>query len=87
MSLRPAAGDRSGKATDASSSGVHSTGRSPAVRPPQRVVGRSCRHCGAEFEAVRHQTFCRPSCRWEFFKAKRARGYDVEADLLQQPFE
>jgi hypothetical protein len=53
----------------------------------QRVVGRSCRHYGAIFDAVRHQAFCKASCRWEFFKAKRATGSDVEADLFRQPFE
>jgi len=38
----------------------------------QRVVAGQCRHCGANFEATRpHQVFCRPSCRWEAFKAKR----------------
>jgi hypothetical protein len=54
---------------------------------PQRVVASQCRHCGATFEAVRHQVFCKPSCRWEFFKAKRERGWNAEADLFAVPFE
>lgn len=41
-------------------------------RAPRRVVVRRCRHCGAEFGAVRHQMYCRPSCRWEAFKRRRA---------------
>ncbi len=32
-------------------------------RLSQRVVTRSCRHCGETFVAVRHQAFCKPSCR------------------------
>jgi hypothetical protein len=56
-------------------------------RVPQRVVEARCRHCGNVFEPVRHQVFCRPSCRWDYFKAKRAAGWDVEADLFRQPFE
>jgi hypothetical protein len=40
--------------------------------PAQRVVASRCQHCGGPFDAVRpHQVFCRPSCRWEAFKAKR----------------
>ncbi len=56
-------------------------------RPAQRVVTRSCRHCGETFEPVRHQAFCKPSCRWAHFDAKRQRGEDPAADLLRVPFE
>lgn len=41
-------------------------------RRSQRVVARNCEYCRAPFEPVRpHQKFCRPSCRWESFKAQR----------------
>ena len=56
-------------------------------RAPQPGTTRCCRHCGATFEAVRHQAFCAPACRWEYFKAKRENGGDVEADLFRQAFE
>ena len=62
------------------------TGRS-ADRASQRVVASQCKHCGAAFEPVRHQVFCKPSCRWEHFKARRAAGEDLEADLFRQVFE
>jgi uncharacterized OB-fold protein len=53
----------------------------------QRIVASRCRQCGGTFEPVRHQKFCKPSCRWEFFKAKRERGEDPVADLFAVPFE
>jgi hypothetical protein len=56
-------------------------------RGAQRVLLRRCRHCGSEFEPVRHQVFCKPSCRWAHFDEKRHRGEDTEADLFRVPFE
>src|SRR5688500_9583798 len=43
-------------------------------RGGQRVVARPCTYCGSGFAPpVRtHQLFCRPWCRWEDFKARRA---------------
>ena len=54
----------------------------PINRAAQRVVeGQAwlpCRQCGARFQPVRpHQLYCRPSCRWEFFKAKQTRIVDA----------
>ena len=49
-----------------------SEARSKDAIAPQRVVVSRCEHCGDTFEPVRrHQLFCKPSCRWEAFKAKR----------------
>jgi hypothetical protein len=87
MSLKPTANSKDSRAPDSTMAGTGPTGRSVAGRPSQRVVARSCRHCGASFEAVRHQTFCRASCRWEFFKAKRARRENPAVDSFRQPFE
>jgi hypothetical protein len=57
----------------------------------QRVVTRSCRHCRADFAPVRrHQAFCRPSCRWESFKARRQAALlfeDAWDALARVPFE
>jgi hypothetical protein len=64
-----------------------STPRSSADRGSQRVVAARCRHCGESFEPVRHQVFCKPSCRWAHFDAKRQRGEDSTADLFRVPFE
>ena len=85
--LRPTSGGQHPRDVSIAANGSGATGRSAGVRPSQRVVARSCRYCGASFEAVRHQTFCRPSCRWEHFKAKRARGEGPKADLFRVPFE
>jgi hypothetical protein len=57
----------------------------------QRVVARPCGFCGERFEPVRpHQTFCRPSCRWHSFKARRQRPLldVIDGDqLAAYPFE
>ena len=52
-------------------------------RRTQRVVARPCTHCGAEFVPMRlHQRFCRPSCRWEAFKARRRLPLFDDGDVL-----
>jgi hypothetical protein len=52
------------------------------ARGSQRVVDGAawlpCRQCGTRFQPVRpHQHYCRPSCRWEAFKARQTRVVDA----------
>ena len=69
------------------------TGREVGVDAPragERVLSRTCRHCGEAFDPVRdHQAFCRPSCRVAHFKADTARAVPLDDldDLFKTPFE
>lgn len=59
-----------------------------ADRRSQRVVARPCRHCRAPFAPTRpHQTFCRPSCRWQAFRDRHATPEGEEGDRVFAGFE
>jgi hypothetical protein len=66
------------------------TAGADAARPGERVLTRTCRHCGATFDPVRdHQVFCRPSCRRAHFKVNGERRLpllDLD-DLFSVKFE
>jgi hypothetical protein len=52
-------------------------------RPAERVLTRTCPHCGGTFTPARpHQKHCRPSCRLAAFKGRRAQSGvpDVSSD-------
>jgi hypothetical protein len=58
-------------------------------KPGERVLARTCGHCGGAFEPTRpHQKFCRPSCRLDHFKARLPLLDAPEDDpLCRTPFE
>jgi hypothetical protein len=59
-------------------------------RRRERVLTRTCRHCGKRYEPVRdHQAFCGPPCRLAHFKADAPRALPLgdPDDLFRVPFE